>query len=207
MTMQLEEIQSEIKQLEGKILEFRQEKQNEKLKAITDRLSAAAKQLEHESKAKAYLEFTESKAYIDQLKEAVERDGVTATNTVTGTAHKLQLAKDGKSALTFSRLKAGQLLEIHGRPILVEEFEPCATGSTATLLPFNAKFQPAERPHTPYSAVNCHWHDGTKTLTVAPQDRLQPGQQVIIGGTKFDLAAQIGIDPGKIRYELTEATA
>lgn len=210
MTMQIEDIQNEIKALEIKIRKHNAEKQAEKQKQILDRLTATAAALAHDQKAAAYLSWYESKSYVDGLKAQIEQDGTPATQPETGLSHRLAVNpacdNDGtKTAKTFGHFKAGTVWEIHGTPHLVTDFQPSPAGSTAKLLPLTAKYQAASRPVTPYSAVPCRWEPATKTLTVPPADRLSPGSQIVIDGKTWQPSAQIGVDSGKIRYELQEA--
>lgn len=197
-------ILNDLHSLEKRLDALKTQKQADQLRQITDRLTATAAAMEHDRKAAAYLAWYESKAYIDALKEQVETQGITAVNPVTGTSCKLQLAPSGTTARTFGALKGGSILEIQGRPTLVEKFDHSPAGSTATLLPFTAKFQPADRPVTPYSQQPCRWEPATKTLTVSPADRLTPGQQVVIDGVKYAPVAVIGSDAHCHRYELAE---
>lgn len=208
--MQIEEIQDDIKVIEAKMSMYRQQKQAEKLKAITDRLTANAAARAHDQKTAAYLSWYESKTYIDSLKADIEATGTPATQPETGLSHRLAVNpacdNDGtKTAKTFGHFKAGTVWEIHGTPHLVTDFQPSPAGSTAKLLPLTAKYQAASRPVTPYSAVPCRWEPATKTLTVPPADRLSPGSQIVIDGKTWQPSAQIGVDSGKIRYELQEA--
>lgn len=202
-----EKIRNELKSIEIRLDALARQKEADQLRQITDRLQTTAAQMEHDQRAKAYLAWAESKAYIDELKEQVQTQGVTATNPVTGVSCKLLLAPGGTTARTFGNLKAGSIVEISGTSHLVEKFDHSPAGSTATILPFTAKFQKSNEPSTPYSQRPCRFDHATKTLTVAPQDRLSPSQQVTIYGTKYSLIAQIGVDEGKIRYELKEVAA
>ena len=75
-------IRDELKAIESRLNALARQKEADQLRQITNRLQTTAAQMEHDRKAAAYLAWAESKAYIDELKEQVQTQGITATNPV-----------------------------------------------------------------------------------------------------------------------------
>ena len=199
--MTIEEILEAISALEKEINLTKETARKEKIKQLTDRLSMTADSMLHDQKAKLYVDFMESSAYVDSCKQAIEQTGTIATDRMTGATAAIKLNPDS-TVQTFSPLQAGSTVDIKGSSYLVAEFTQSHAGSTAKFIPLNATFQIIGERETPYSGKLCHMQNSTNTLTVGNQDRLKQGAVISIDGIKYVPINHIGASPYFARYEL-----
>jgi len=201
-TMTRQEILDDLAAVESKFQLFKDEKQQAKINDITCRLKTTADQLQHAHKSAAFVAFKEAEAYIEGLKAEIAATGTTAINIVTGAETTIKFNPDGTTAKTFGILVPGATVTISGSPYLVTSFDQSYAGSSAELLYLGSKADIVGQKKTPYSGFSCAFDHGTKVLTVANSNRLQPNQIVTISGVQYKPSAIIGDQKHFSRYEM-----
>lgn len=198
------ELQSSLEQIQRETAAIASERRQGKIKALSDSIKAGAEALEHSQRSAAFVQFKESEAYILELQEEIAATGIVAIDTA-GNSYPLEWLDDSRSkARLFGTLKVGSTVQVNGYVHLVTEFNFSFAGSEVSLQAMSSKMFLDGMPVTPFGGTAVHFHNGTKTLTVAARDRLQAGQAVNIGGVKY-LPKSSYLTKGFFRYELEAA--
>ena len=198
----IEDVNKEVNALTARIAALTNKKRSEKMKSISDNLATVSAEMVHDQKSMLYVQFMESKQYVDNLKAEIKKSGHEAVNHASGIVSHLKLDPSGTKALTYDVFQAGSTVEITGRPYLVLDFKHSFSGSTVELLSLGKTVHILGEPVNPYSGIHSNWNHGTKTLTVARRDKLQKGQTLVIDGSYYEPINVYAESANCYKYEL-----
>lgn len=207
LTDEQKQLKDDVAAIEARFQALKSAKSQQKEESLIASITEQAAALEHDLRSAAYIEYQESAAYVQNLKDSIRTAGTAATVVNTGKDIHVRLSADLKTLDTFSDLKAGQTIDCGGMSYFVTAFDFNFAGSKANLLPVTSKAYiglPGTK-QTPYNAIDCHYDRPTRRLTVPSRHAIKSNEIVTIGDKCFQPAFSLLSPPkGFVCYELRE---